>query len=127
MAIDPSNYKGPLEDLEKRNPEGKNRSMIIVGVALALLALGGVVFFFIASGDVTEVSDVSGAADSGDGVSIAGTLPIWIALFVPFFAITNKKNKTPEQKKKVLKFVATGIVLVVMLTVGLVFFKAGGN
>lgn len=121
--IDPHKYAGPLEDLEKKKkPQQNNNGRIVIIIALVLLALGGVIAFYVYS--------TVGEDGGGNGDSAMPAIPfilIWVAVFVPIFAVkTKKKGPLSAEKKRILVFVIAGIVLLLALTAGLLAFRLTG-
>lgn len=117
--VDPHNYSGPLEQLEKKTPTSNNKgTKIAVFIALITLAMGGFVFYTLYDGNGPSEIDTD---------SLFPLIPVWVAIFVPFIAIKNQKKKQISKKmssdlKRTMIFLVAGTALLIILAFGVLIF-----
>jgi len=126
QQIDPHNYPGPLEELEKESKlkgqqPKQNRTLLIVIIAIVLLVLGAGIAVYFAfqegsiDGDIIE-----------DPESFFPFIPIWIAIFIPLIAAKkNKKGvKIPNEKRVLIVLLALGAASAIAFTIFLVALQS---
>ncbi|MFC1655443.1 hypothetical protein ACFL3C_01110 [Patescibacteria group bacterium] len=121
--IDPHRYSGPLEDIEKKKPTGKNfKIKIIIGILVFTLGVGIMVYMIF--------GDKPGFDGIGSDTSFIPFIAIWPALIIPIIASQKKKKlnqagqKMNADQKRVIVFLAAGGALFVILGVGVMLYVA---
>ncbi len=89
--IDPHNYPGPLEDLEKKQAQQKtpkNNAGVKVGVVFALIGLfvAGLTSYIIYTGETHIIEEL---IEEG---GILTFIPFWLIIFIPFMFGKKKKK-----------------------------------
>lgn len=112
--IDPHNYPGPLEELERENrlkgvKEGNDnsRSKIMIIIALSLLVCGGLIAALFAYKEGAIDNDF---IENPEG--LVSFVPFWIAIFIPFIFVKKKKseNKISNERRLLIILVALGVL-----------------
>ena len=114
--FDPHKHPGPLEDLEKQSTQNNNPRIAII-IAVLVLFLGGGIAMFVYMSE-------SGSSNPEEAFAFIPFLPIWIAIFIPFFIKKKKQGTTGKNRDRIIVFVAVGIAVLIALTAGLLLFVA---
>lgn len=115
MNLNPHQYKGPLEDLEKKDGDKVRSKIFLVGLAVLIVLISlGVLLSTSSQGDLSE----------DDVVGLFGVLPVIFIAFFPIFFMNKKKNQQAKNQQ-----ISTIIVAMAVLFIGglVAFLIASGE